>query len=135
MSGDYTYIPSKREPAFNPPPHYYGDTIRVLFLIGGIVLMVTTALFRKTINVPVSVMMLGVIVLVVSAGFTTHKQRLVIILDLMVSLFSTIFFENIVLYGPYSNSEMLYWIYQALALNFLVALYFSVKTFRSQFLS
>jgi hypothetical protein len=133
MSEEYTYTPSQKGLPNDPPPHYYGDTVRVLFLVGGIVQMVTTAFYRSIISVPIPISMLGVMVLILAAGFTTHKNRSVILFDLVVSLFSTFYFEYIVLYGSYTGKDTLFWIYQALALNFLFALYFSVKTFRNSY--
>lgn len=134
MEEDYSYTLSKKDRETDPPPHYYGDTVRVLFLIAGIALMIITATYRDTVNVPVSMSMLGAIILVLSAGFTAYKQHIMVFVDFIVALFSTFFFESIVLYGSYNRNDSLFWIYQGLALIFLVALYFSVKTLRNSFL-
>jgi hypothetical protein len=128
---EYSYLPSKKGNLTPPLSHYYGDTVRILFLFGAVVLLVATGVYRDSFDMPIFMSSFGVILLVFLAGLTMYKQRLFTLADVLVSFASTIIFESLVLYGSHGRDTALFWIYQVLAINFLSALYFSVKTFRN----
>ncbi len=128
---EYPYEPSVKSSPVDQPAHYYGDTVRSLFLAGAIILLITTGVYRNTFDMPVSLSFLGSIILVLFAGLTMYKQWVIIFFDVVISIISTIFFEYLVLYGSHNRDTLLFWIYQLLAIIFLCALYYSVKTLRN----
>lgn len=128
------YEALSKEPRIAPIPHYYGDSIRNLFLIAAALLMASVlidkALFAFYLFLGVF-MLLGLVIL---AGLTSPFRRLSIIADTFAAGGLFIFFEYSALLGSSSvfvNSiDIPFILRQLLAIIFLLALYFCIKTLR-----
>ncbi len=116
-------------------PHYYGDTVRKLFLVAGIIMLVTLPFFSKSLPQPLFISLLAIVVITTFAGFTSPRSFFIVILNALVSLIALLFFEY---YAVISASggidEPLFLINQILALISFFALYYSLKTVRGVFL-
>ena len=114
-------------------PHYYGDIIRRLFILAGIIMFTLMPVFSDRIPEPTSISILAVIILVAGAGITNPKRAWTAYFDLAVSSIAIIVFEY---YGilTYSSSrsytDSFFIVNQILAVLFLLAFYYSVKTVR-----
>jgi len=119
--------------------HYYGDLVRVFFLIDGILMLVSIPVFNDFLPVPAVISIAAVFFLVFVAGLTNPASKQVIILNVVASALSLIVFEYYAVqayanFGVTTKLTFLFLVNQLLALVFLVALYFSVKTARGVFL-
>jgi len=115
-----------------PMDHYYGDYVRRLFLVGSFV-WVAVAPFTGTLDARLIIAaVFGMLAFVIAAGLTSPTKYFTAILNIIISLIAVIGFEWIAinLYGPAPAGGFLFWIYQLLTINFLFALYYSVKTLR-----
>ena len=117
-----------------PPAHYYGDTVRNIFLISSI-LLILLPLFDKELYplylFPGVFILLGLVVL---AGLTSPTKHFSIIADTLFAGALFVFFEYLALVGGDANfmhtMNITFMLRQLLAILFLLALYFGVKTWR-----
>lgn len=118
--------------------HYYGDILRRLFFTGSITILVTFPFFYNILTYS-RVFILGcAILLILLAGLTSPKQRLIMFLNAVISFLAIIFFEyhSIQFYISDIGSFLKFFLFTIsyfLSINFLFAFYYSVKTLRGMF--
>lgn len=112
--------------------HYYGDSVRRLFLIGALVMAVSLPFISELIEGYVHFSLFIIILLGLVSGLISPKQRWVITLNLVISLVAVAVFEYyaVNVYSTYSINSFFFWVNQVLSINFLLALYYNSKTFR-----
>jgi hypothetical protein len=117
------------------PFHYYGDTVRRLFVVASVIMILALPFLTDRLPVPTIISILVIVLLTVTAGFLAPRNRWVISLDLLVSIGAVITFEYYAVqtYRDYSFADMLFIGNQVLAILFLFASYYSSKTMRSLF--
>lgn len=114
-----------------PLSHYYGDKVRQLFIAGAIIMAVFLPFFGHEIPSVASVSIVAILVLGVAAGLTSPKRRLTSLLDVLISLGAVVVFERVALeVYNLAGLNLFFVINQALAIIFLVALYYATKTMR-----
>ena len=116
--------------------HYYGDTLRHLYLVIAIIMLITTPVFSSQLSLPIMFSVFGILVLSLFAGFNNPKSQLVIIFDFLVSVFIFIIFgyQSMVSYSG-SYMDLFFLCNLLLALLSLFTVYFSSKTLRGYLLS
>lgn len=121
--------------------HYYGDSIRTLFIIGGLIMIVSYPFFSSFIKAPVAFSIIGSIALVVFAGLMNPKQKWVMVLNTVIAITAFAIFEYAAVYTYTSLSPAtgvhvgFFWINQVLSLLFFFAGYMAVKSVRGAFIS
>lgn len=120
--------------------HYYGDVIRRLFLVAGIIILITLPFFSALIPFPVVISAIGVLIIGFVAGMTSPRQSWVIILNLIVSIAGLILFEYYAVGAYYiqphtQETNLFFWTNEILALLFFFTLYYSGKTLRGHILN
>lgn len=113
-------------------PHYYGDAVRTIFLACGSSMLVGLAVFADKLPAGMIISLVSAMALVVAAGLTTPKRRVTIAADAVLSACASAAFA-VTAAREYATSGTsgFYLFNQALALGFALALYLSVKTYRS----
>jgi len=112
-------------------PHYYGDAVRMLFMIAAIVMFVTLPMFNQDIGLPVVFSAVAILILGTAAGLTNPK----LIWDaginaaIAVAGFLVFVIYSVNSYGE-GGVENFFLTNLTLGFIFLLAIYFSVKTFR-----
>ncbi len=120
--------------------HYYGDRIRTLFMITGLLMAATLPFFSELIHLPVTISLIAMLGLAVLGGFLNPNQKWIIVLDTIVSIlaFGTFEYYAVTTYlsvAPTSATNVyFYWLNQVFALFFFLAVYLSVKTLRGKLL-
>ncbi|MDQ5971090.1 MAG: hypothetical protein QG566_36 [Patescibacteria group bacterium] len=121
--------------------HYYGDRIRGLFMITGILMVVTLPFFSSIIHVPTMVSIVGILALAILGGFLNPVQRWIIVADTFVAVFGFIAFEYYAVQAylavppvPPLNTYF-YWLNQIFALLFFLTVYLCIKTLRGKILA
>ena len=112
------------------PPHYYGDMVRGLFLVAGIIMLVASPFFKE--EIPASLSVVPIIVVVLLAGLTTLRYQWVLMLNVIVSFMGVAVFEYVALYANATGT--FFWINQVLAVLFLFSAYYSTKTLRGTYM-
>lgn len=123
-----------------PPPgnrkilHYYGDQVRIILFLTGLVMLGGLPYFKDLIPTPANYSIFAIVVIAFLAGFTNPKQVWTIYLDLVVSLVGFLVFEYFAITNSSDLSSGFFLINQLLALLLLVAFYFSTKSLRGFYL-
>jgi hypothetical protein len=112
--------------------HYYGDVVRRLFLVGAFIMALSLPFFWEDISLPLYITIFAVIVVDIAAGVTTPAKFWSSVLNLLVSILAVISFEYYAVRSYTNIREEAYFFLtnQVLAIIFLLALYYSVKTVR-----
>lgn len=112
--------------------HYYGDTVRALFIICAILLVVAKSTGAQ---MPLSTVetLIGAVFLVIAAGVTNPNQRGIHWLNGALAILGTLIFGVSSVHNYSAGEKILQggFIYtEALAILFLIALYFVTRTVR-----
>ncbi len=116
--------------------HYYGDQVRILFVIGGLIMIITYPFFNPLIGIPAPLAIIGFASLAIFGGFMNPKQKWVIKASSIISVLAFVIFEYVAVnaylkLSPTKNINIaFFWINQVLALIFFFAAYLSTKTLR-----
>lgn len=128
---------NNKENQINYQGHYYGKIIRNIFVIGGLVMLLTFPFFSHLINLPIYIPILGIIVFVLIGGLINPLSKSVFVIGSIIPLFAFAMFEYYA-FNTYQNlspnsslNVAFFWTNQALALMFFFATYLSVKTLRA----
>lgn len=116
--------------------HYYGDIARYLFLTAAVLMVIGLPLFQNFIQFPTLVSVIAITILVIAAGLTNPQQLTSATANFIISIIGFITFayhavtavNNTVADDKYLLTNVL------LAIIFLFALYFSMKTLRAKML-
>lgn len=113
-------------------PHYYGNFVRRLFLLGAIIMAITLPSLHSLVPGNTYLGLFIIIILGLVSGLISPMQRVVITINLLISLVAVFVFEYYAVsnYVPSSFGDLFFWVNQILAIVFLLALYYSSKTFR-----
>lgn len=121
--------------------HYYGTSVRMLFLLAGLIMIISYPFFNSFIKAPMAVSIIGVVALSVFAGFMNPKQKWIIIVNTIISIGAFVIFEYAAVYTylhlpPTEAAHVaFFWVNQILSLIFFFASYLSTKTFRGALLT
>jgi heme O synthase-like polyprenyltransferase len=115
--------------------HYYGDTVRRLFLMGGVLMILTLPLFTQLIPVGSTVAVLVIIVLRFLSGFVSPLHQVVAMINAAIAAAAVFFFEYYAVTGyllpdATEHKQIFFYTNQILAIIFFFALYYSAKTIR-----
>ena len=114
--------------------HYYGDVVRQLFITAAVIMLLLVP-FLATASISfASTMAVAAVLLVLFAGLTAPRYRLVAFVDTLIAGLGCIFFELLAMqvYAAGQTVFDFYFIgFQLVALDFLGAFYFSIKTLRA----
>jgi uncharacterized protein YacL len=121
--------------------HYYGDTIRWLFMCIGIMMAVSLPFFASLIQIPIGICIIAILTLAVFSGFLNPKQRWVIFAETIIAVLIFLTFEYYAVnaYDTLSSNISLnvyfFWFNQIAAIVSLIAVYLCFKTLRGHMLS
>lgn len=109
----------------------YSDIVRKLFLICGLVLLITLPFLRTTIPSGISYPIILILALTFFAGMTSPKQKHIIIGDIFVSVLGFAIFMYQATSKFTTFFDLFFITNFSLAILFLFAFYWSLKTIRS----
>ncbi len=114
----------------------YINTIRSLFVLAAVVMVVTLPFFYNRLKIDFYLLAIFIVGISLLAGFTSVRRQWTSILDMGVSIFGLVFFEYyaVVAYLNYWVSDGWFWVNEVLAVIFFFALYFSTRTLRGKIL-
>lgn len=115
----------------NKFPHYYGDIVRILFFIAGILMILSLPLLNGFVPVSLHISIFSILILIFIAGLTNPAQKWVSIVDTLISSVGFVVFEYFAVITFSGGEDFLFFlINQTLAVLFLFAFYFATKTVR-----
>lgn len=123
-----------KQPWPPPVPHYHGDTVRIFFLIGGVIILATLPFFKNLLQIGTGFLPVFVVLLALGGAIVNPFQRWIVIIDLIISASAVILFEYAAVIGFGEDLFFLSIVRQVLAIIFLYALYYSGRTLRAMFM-
>lgn len=133
MSGLFYKLNPKEEKLAT---HYYGDIVRVLFMLAAVLVILGTPLISSFLPVNLFLLVVFVLTLALIAGLTNPAQKWTIALDVGISLLGVAVFEFFAV-DAFVNAGLIdpaFTITQLLAVIFLFTLYYSTKSLRGMYL-
>lgn len=132
---NFLYDDEPRQTGTPKVPHYFGDSVRILFLIGGIIILATLPFFKNLLQIGTGFLPVFVVLLVLGGAIVNPFQRWVVAVDLVISAMAVIMFEYAAVIGFGDDTFFLSVVRQVIAIIFLLALYYSGRTLRAMFLN
>lgn len=122
------YVPFRLEPAI---PHYYGDAVRQIFMVSGAVMLILAPFLASTFPAILPFEIGGALVVVILGAMTNPTNQLSMIANSIAAGVGVVIYELLAL-SLFSSGDYLAFVErEALAIGFLIALYFSLKTVRN----
>ena len=118
--------------------HYYGDAIRIIFIVAGVVMLVMLPFFSSLIQAPVILSIVAILALAIFGGFLNPKQLWIIIVNTIISIGAFAVFEYYAVSAYITPTSQLqltvkfFWVNQILALLFFISVYLSIKSLRGR---
>jgi hypothetical protein len=114
-----------------PFSHYYGDIVRIIFVIGAGVMLWGMPRITEIFQVSVLFPIIAIAILGIAAGITNPVQLFSLRLNVVVSLLFLIVFAYLAWYAYVHHIDSTIELTnQVMAIMFLAASYFSIKSFR-----
>jgi hypothetical protein len=114
--------------------NYYGGIVRKLFLGAAVLMLASLPFFQSLIPFPAWISILGVVILILGAGFLSRSEKWFIVADSVIAGLAVIIFEYYATNAYRSGLIAFFMANQILAIIFLVAFYYSLKTIRGLFM-
>lgn len=115
-------------------PHYYGDVIRQLFVAGAIAMLVGAPFYTTELQPQFPFILFGAIVFVALAALTNPHKKTLTVFDCIAAGVAVFIYETWALSQYASSTWLEFSLRQIIALIFIAAFYFSMKTFRAMYL-
>ena len=123
-----------KQPWPPPVPHYHGDTIRLFFLAGGVIILAMLPFFKELLPVGTKVLPVFVVLIALGGAIVNPFQKWIVVVDLLIAAIAVILFEYAAVIGYGVDPFLLSLGRQVLAIIFLFALYYSGRTLRAMFM-
>jgi len=118
----------------NTIPHYYGTYVRQLSLCGAALMLMTSPLYAEALRTEIPFEIVAAIIIVGLAAYTNPLKRWIFVADAVFAGSITLVYAYWALYEYQSSSLLAFVLRIAIAIIFLFAFYFSIKTLRSMIL-
>ncbi len=120
--------------------HYYGDSVRTIFIITGVIMIATLPFFSKLIALPIGFAITGILILAILSGLLNPVKKWIIIIDAIVATVAFLSFEYSAVFAymhlpPTETVNVLFfWTNQIFSLLLFLAVYLSTKTLRGMYI-
>ncbi len=114
--------------------HYYGDTARRLMLAGALLMVTGAPFYSDNLRAEIPLEIIAALAIVASAALTNPFKKVVIAADTILSVLAASIFAIWALFGYDTIPTVAFILRDAIALIFLAAFYFSLKTLRAMIL-
>lgn len=112
-------------------PHYYGDSVRNMFIASAVIYTVSLPLFGSLLPFSVYIGIALVLLLVFLAGITNPHSQLLMFVNVLVAGIGVYLMQTAAISFFNQDSSILFILRQAVVILLLIAFYDSVKTARN----
>ncbi len=111
--------------------HYHGDKVRSLFIAAAVIMAATLPLVARQVQESLAVSIVSIVIVSIAAGLSSPRYFWSAAFNVVVAVVALSAFEYYAV-NTYLSSGMtfFFWVNQVLALLFIIALYYGVKTLR-----
>jgi len=116
-------------------PHYHGQIVRDLFLFATIFLVIGLPWFSKFLTMPISWSLAGIVILTFASGLANPREKATAYLNAVIAVAGLVLFETqaVQAFLKYGSEHKFFLANQALAVLFIFATYYAVRTARAFF--
>ena len=114
--------------------HYYGDIVRRVFISAAVALLVVSPFFNDVVPMALPAGIFFAIILASLAAITNPRKQWVMVLDTVAAAIGLLVAQLFAIASFNAGSILGFFGFEAFAIAFLFALYFSVKTVRAMML-
>ena len=132
MTEGGSYVP--RGSDWGNVPHYYGDVVRQCFVLGAALMLLSAPFYTDTLRTHLPFLLLGGLVFVALAALTNPHNRSVVLADAVAAGVAVVIYQTWALFDYESSTWIEFGLRQLIALIFVAAFYFSMKTLRAMLL-
>jgi hypothetical protein len=115
-------------------PHYYGDIVRQLLVIGAIAMILAAPWYTDALRTVLPFIILGALLSIALAAITNPHNKLIVMADVIASGFIALAYAAWALFSYDTSTWLEFGLRQGIALAFMIAFYFSTKTLRAMLL-
>lgn len=112
-------------------PHYYGDYVRQIFMGCAAIMLVFSPFVSSDFPMALPFEIGGAIIIAILGALTNPTRQISMIANAMAAGVGVVVYELLALNAFYSGAMIAFIQREAIAIAFLFALYFSLKTFRN----
>src|SRR3989344_2205737 len=95
-------------------PQYYGDIVRRLFMMSGVLMLVFLPFFSNLLPGPLYVSIFAIVMIAIVAGLTDYHKRWTVVLDVFIAAFAVAVFEYFAVSFYAIGNKALFWVDQVL---------------------
>ena len=114
-------------------PHYYGDYVRQIFMMNAAVMLVLSPFFARALPSALFFEIGGAILIAVLGALTNHTRKISMLANAIVAGIGVVTYELLALAAFASEATIAFMAREVVAVAFLFALYFSLKTLRNMY--
>jgi len=111
--------------------HYYGDYVRQIFMLCAAVMLVLSPFLSRSLPAALPFEIGGALIIAVLGALTNPSRQISLLANAVAAGIGVLVYELLALNAFYSGEMIAFIVREALALAFLFALYFSLKTLRN----
>ncbi|MEK7155966.1 MAG: hypothetical protein AAB734_03745 [Patescibacteria group bacterium] len=111
--------------------HYYGDYVRQIFMASAAIMLVFSPFLARTFPMALPFEIGGALIIAVLGALTNPARQMSLLANAIASGVGVVVYELLALNAFYSGAMIAFVEREALAIGFLFALYFSLKTLRN----
>ncbi len=115
-------------------PHYHGDYVRQLMLAGVALMLIASPMYVNSYSAQIPFIVFGAIIVVGLAAITNPRRRSIFVINSAITGALAAIYGLWGLFGYPASSMTTFVLRVAIALLFLFAFYFSMKTLRAMIL-
>lgn len=116
-------------------PHYYGNSVRLLFVLASALWLITIPFFPELLPFDPLIQVLAVVVIVVFAAITNPNKKWILAYDALIAGIGVVVIESAAINQFSVSNWVEFAIRELLVLFFLAALYLSLKTVRAMYMN
>ncbi|HZZ99226.1 MAG TPA: hypothetical protein VFK07_00755 [Candidatus Paceibacterota bacterium] len=124
--------------SYYPAPllHYHGHIVKRLFFVAAVVMLIGLPFFSNRLPIHTVLSLTLIVAIGLFSGFTNPVKRWPVFIDTIISIIGTLVFEYYAAdyYQTFGIKDIVFWVSQILAVLFVVALYYGIKTLRAMML-
>ena len=126
QGGDYI-----RGRYFDTIPHYHGDVVRQIFIVGAALLLIGAPFYSSSLWLELPFEIIGALVLIALAALANPHQKTVFMLGAAASGAGLVIFQTWALAAFQESTWFQFALREVLAVLFLAGFYFCMKTVRA----
>ena len=131
MGGGYVPHDHRDEHVLGRVPHYHGDIVRQLFIAGAAGMLLGAPFYTSSVRVLLPFLVFGALVLVALAALTNPHKKNIMMANAAAAGAGLLIYETWALFNYADGTLLEFGLRQLLALAFMAAFYFSMKTLRA----